>query len=39
MKLIVRMGLSFVVLSFYLSCSRLPAQELKTDQRQAEIAH
>ncbi len=39
MKLIVRMGLSFVVLSFYLSCYRLPAQELKTDQRQAEIAH
>lgn len=39
MKLIVRMGLSLVVLSFYLSCSPLSAQDINTDQRQAEIAH
>jgi aminopeptidase len=39
MKLIVRMGLSFVVISFYLSSYKLPAQDINTDQRQVEIAH
>jgi len=33
------MGLSFVVLSFCVTCSPVPAQELKTDPRLTEIAH
>jgi leucyl aminopeptidase (aminopeptidase T) len=33
------MGLPFVVLGFYLSCYPLSAQDISTDQRQAEIAH
>ncbi len=32
-------GLSLVVLTFYLACYPVPAQELKTDPRLAEIAH
>ena len=38
MKLFVRMELSFFVLGF-LSCHMALAQDLKTDKRQAEIAH
>jgi len=39
MKQMVRTGFSFVVLSFCLSCFPLSAQDINTDQRQAQIAH
>ncbi len=39
MKNLLCMGLSFVVMTSYLACNPVPAQELKIDARLTEIAH